>query len=202
MYTIADGRCIIDLAQTTYPSHVWDSDLLAAGELIQQECIDGDVPPCTYHSNSSYKDLFSHSRFENETLRITNALHLLRRTPLPNHWSLSNHTDWYITTGDGLAPDMGRSTYEKSSTRSNAKINADQRIGDEKDFQLAVKAYIPPSITCYDTPPAAQGPAHARCSRILDRMHAWEAKTTFGAARAGEVESRLPYRFSDRKHSS
>ena len=52
MYTIADGKCIIDYAQTSSPSHVLNGDLLAAGLIIQQECIEKDVPPCTYYANS------------------------------------------------------------------------------------------------------------------------------------------------------
>lgn len=41
----SDGKCIIDYAQTSSPSHVTNGDLLAAATIIQQECIDKDVPP-------------------------------------------------------------------------------------------------------------------------------------------------------------
>ncbi|KAM0796842.1 hypothetical protein BDR22DRAFT_892781 [Usnea florida] len=41
----SDGRCIIDYAQTSSPSHVLNGDMLAAGLIIQQECIEKDVPP-------------------------------------------------------------------------------------------------------------------------------------------------------------
>lgn len=46
--TIADGKCIIDLTQTSFPSHVRYNELIAAGWIIQQECIEKDVTPCTY----------------------------------------------------------------------------------------------------------------------------------------------------------
>ena len=64
IYTVADGKCIIDYTQTSSPSHVLNGDLLAAGLIIQQECIDKDVPPCTCYSDSSKLELLSHSSFE------------------------------------------------------------------------------------------------------------------------------------------
>ena len=91
MYTIADGKCIIDYAQTSSPSHVLNGDLLAAGLIIQQECVDKDVPPCTYHSGSSQLELLSHSIFEIKIPRVSNLPHLSRRNLLSNHHSSSNH---------------------------------------------------------------------------------------------------------------
>lgn len=44
-YISSDGQCIIDLGQTSAPSHVRNSDLLGAGTIIQRECVEKDTPP-------------------------------------------------------------------------------------------------------------------------------------------------------------
>ena len=49
-YLIADGQCIIDLTQTSTPSHVRNNDLLAVATIIQDECVEGDTPPCTFQN--------------------------------------------------------------------------------------------------------------------------------------------------------
>ena len=35
-----DGKCIVDITQTGYPSHCTDMDILSAAMIIQHTCID------------------------------------------------------------------------------------------------------------------------------------------------------------------
>ena len=41
---VADGKCMIDLSQTSYPSHVNDMNLFAAGTIIQSQCVEKGSP--------------------------------------------------------------------------------------------------------------------------------------------------------------
>lgn len=42
---IADGKCIIDYTQTSSPSHIRPADILAAGEIAQEQCVETGPPP-------------------------------------------------------------------------------------------------------------------------------------------------------------
>lgn len=50
---LADGQCIIDLTQTSFPSHVQLMQILTAAHVIQDQCVEKDTPPCTYSLNAS-----------------------------------------------------------------------------------------------------------------------------------------------------
>lgn len=49
---LADGQCIIDLTQTSFPSHVKLMRILSAAHVIQDQCVEKDTPPCTYRLNA------------------------------------------------------------------------------------------------------------------------------------------------------
>ena len=93
---------------------------------------------------------------------------------------------------------MGKSTREKPRTRSNPQMNADQQIGDERNFLFTVQAYTPPFIRCTNTPPARR-PVTASCQTILNTMKASDAKTAFGAVGVPDVDESLPQVLTDRE---
>ena len=45
MRIAADGKCIVDYTQTSYPSHVRLGDILGAGEIMQTQCVESGPPP-------------------------------------------------------------------------------------------------------------------------------------------------------------
>ena len=47
IYFVADGKCIVDLAQQKFVSHVEDLDISSGAELVQRECVDEDLPHTT-----------------------------------------------------------------------------------------------------------------------------------------------------------
>ena len=41
----ADGKCILDLTQSSVPSHARPIEVIAGASIIQSECVDKALPP-------------------------------------------------------------------------------------------------------------------------------------------------------------
>ena len=54
-FRLADGQCIIDLTQTSFPSHAKLMAVLSAAHIIQDHCVEKDTPSCTYSLNAFFE---------------------------------------------------------------------------------------------------------------------------------------------------
>ena len=72
--------------------------------------------------------------------------------------------------------------------------------GEEGNFDIIIREYIPPFTRCANTPAAAR-PSTTACQQIIDTMNAGTDQTTFGAQGVAGVQVHLPMVLTDRESS-